>query len=67
MLAQLNYISYPYIKDQNKGCNELTAIMLLSSRYCDFYQLFHLAVDYSIVKDAIPDAELMQGCIAKLT
>jgi hypothetical protein len=37
MVGQLNYISYPYIKDQNKECNELTAIIIIFShcgRFC---------------------------------
>ena len=36
-------------------CNELTAIMLLFSHYCDFCQLFHLAVNFGISEAALPD------------
>ena len=41
--------------------NELTAIILLSSDYCDFCQPFHLAVNLGTLKAALPDAELMRG------
>jgi len=55
MVARLNDISYPYVKDQNRVCNSFTAIILLFFHYGDFCQLFYLAVNLGISEDALPD------------
>jgi hypothetical protein len=44
-------------------CNELTAIILLSSHYCVVCQRLYLASNLGISKDALPDAELMRDGI----